>query len=242
MYFAQPSAPSRQGICQLKDCGRGATANCLCCEKTICTKHFHEHIALMEAKINPLASEVNNTIERIQNLDAEKLAEPVYAELNQWQKDMHELIDDIHAMKAEEIAETLDANKEKFDEHKRKQLESTTKLRGEVKRVAEDGDVTFARIQSFEQQLKATETDLDYVEENFLSISMEDFPEELVAISSSIDQPPPTVPCDKCIRWFAVRKRFVELTFRISIRNGKKKGVPMREFLLLIFMTWIMSV
>ena len=180
----------------------------------------------MEAKIDPLASEVNNTIERIQNLDAEKLAEPVYAELNQWQKDMHALIDDIHAMKTKKIAETLNANKEKFEEHKRKQLESTTKLRGEVKRVAEDGDVTFARIQMFQKGLKATETNLDYVEENFLSISMKDLSEELVTISSSIDQPPPTVTATSVfggsVFGSGLSNAVFEKPVAISRRTGKR--------------------
>jgi hypothetical protein len=191
--FQQQPVPGK-GICQLTDCGRGATALCLCCEQKVCTKHFLEHIAQMEAKIDPLASEVNNTIERIRNLNAEKLSLPVYAELNQWQKNMHELIDDIHGKKTKEIAEKLEANQTRFDEHKQKQLESIMKLEEEVRRVANDGDVTFERIQSFEKQLKVAETNLNDVDENFLSISIRDLSEDVVTISSNMDQPPPTVP------------------------------------------------
>ena len=221
--FSSHPAPEK-GICQLADCQRGATAHCLCCGKEICTKHFLEHIARMEAKIDPLASEVNKTMERIQSLNAEKLSAPVYAKLNQWQKNMHELLDRIHGKKTKAIDEKLETNKERFEEHKQKQLDSMTKLQEEVRRVAEDGDVTFERIQSFEKQLKVVETNLDDVDTNFLSISTQNLSEDVVTISSNMDPPPPAVIQTGCFGASIFGGVSSPQNLGIPVANAKRGG------------------
>ena len=104
----------------------------------------------MKAKIDPLANEVNNTMESIQQLNVEQLSRPIFTQLNQWQKNMHELIDEIHAKKTKEIEEITNVNRGKFDEHRRAHLNTMMKLQEAVKQVAEDGDVNFEQIESFE--------------------------------------------------------------------------------------------
>ena len=84
------------GNCKIVDCHRAASANCFCCKHNVSTSHFLEHIERVQAKIDPLANEVNNVMEKVRDLTVDQLSQPVYTELNPWRKEMHEGIDDAH--------------------------------------------------------------------------------------------------------------------------------------------------
>ena len=142
----------------------------------------------MEAKIDPLANEVKTTIESIQHLTVDQLSRPIFAQLKEWQIEMHEMIDDIHEKKKKEIEVMMKVNATKFDEYRRTQLETMIKLQEDVKQVAEDGDVTLEQIESFETQLRAIDTSLAVFEKNFLSMNTRVLPDELVTISSKVNE------------------------------------------------------
>ena len=143
----------------------------------------------MKAKIDPLANDVNTTMVKIQNLTIDQLSRPIFTQLDQWQKDMHKFIDDIHQRKTKEIEEMLNKNKEKFDEHKRQQAGAMIKVQEGVKQLAEDGDVTFEEIESFENQLRKIETNFITFVKNFFSINTQSLPDELVTVSSKVNEP-----------------------------------------------------
>jgi hypothetical protein len=192
-HTSKTMIPTGKTNCQLAECRRAASAYCYCCKRNVCTHHFLEHIERMKAKIDPLANEVNNTMESIQHLTVEQLSRPIFAELNEWQKNMHEMIDEIHAKKAQEIDEIMKVNKSRFDEHRRTQLETMIKLQGDVKQVAEDGDVTFEQIESFQNQLRQIEASLAAFEKNFLSMNTRVLPDGLVIVASKLNDPTPPV-------------------------------------------------
>ena len=174
--------------CEIVNCHRAASACCFCCKNNVCTSHFVEHIERVKARIDPLANEANNVMEKVQRLSVDQLSRPVYTELNQWRKEMHEFIDDIHQSSMKEIEEMLNKNKQKFNEHQEEQSEAMMKLQDDVKQLAEDGDVTLERIESFENQLQAVGTSLDVFEKSFLSIKTQPLKGKLVFISSNLQQ------------------------------------------------------
>ena len=174
--------------CQVRDCQRLASAFCFCCKNNVCTSHFLGHIERIKAKIDPLANEVNSTMERIQNLTIDQLSRPISAELHRWQKDMHESIDQTHRIKTKEIEEILKTNTMVFDKHKLRQVQTVMKIQEDVRQLAEGGDVTFERIESFQNQLRMIETDLVDLERSFLSIDTRVLCESLVRISSEVNE------------------------------------------------------
>ena len=149
-----------------------------------------EHIDNMKTKMNPLANQVNRTMERIRNLTIGQLSRPVFIQLDQWRKEMHETIDDIHRRETKQIEAMLTKNKEMFDEHKREQAEAMMKVQRGVKRLLDDGDVTFEQIESLENQLRRIESSLLTFEKNFLLIETRVLPDRLVTISSRVHDPP----------------------------------------------------
>lgn len=175
--------------CQVVDCHRATSAFCYCCKNNVCTHHFLEHIELMKVKIDPLANEVNSTMERIRNLTVENLSRPVFTQLNEWQKKMHEMVDDIHRKKTKDIERISSVNKEKVEEHNRHQAEAMMKLQAGIKQITEDGDINLERIESLRTQLEAIETNSITFEKSFLSIETRVLGEGLVTVSSKFNQP-----------------------------------------------------
>ena len=121
---------------------------------------FTEHVNVVKAQVDPLANEINTTVEKIQGLTIEQFSEKPLVELKQWQSDMHQLIDEIFLTKSKEIEDLIELNKDKFDEHKTQQFEIITKIQDDVKQLVEDGEVTFEQIQLLKNQLATVETTL----------------------------------------------------------------------------------
>ena len=149
---------TKNAKCQVERCQRFASALCFCCQKNVCSSHMLEHIDNMQTKMNPLANQVNRTMERIRNLTIDQLSRPVFIQLDQWRKEMHASIEDIHRRETKQIEAMLTKNKEIFDEHKRQQSEAMMKLQEDVRQLVEDGDVTFEQIESLENQLRQIES------------------------------------------------------------------------------------
>ena len=175
--------------CQVGDCHRATSAFCYCCKNNVCTNHFLEHIELMKAKIDPLANEVNNIIERIQSQTIENLSRPIFTQLNEWKTKMYESIDDIHRKRTKDIERIIHVNKDKFEEHNRQQSEAMGKLQAGVTRIAEDGDINLERMESLETQLKVIESNSSTFEKSFLSIDTRMLGEGWVTVSSKFHQP-----------------------------------------------------
>lgn len=175
--------------CEVADCHRPAPAFCYCCLRNVCTVHLHEHIEQLKIQVDPLSTEVKNTMERIQQLTVEQLCQPFFAQLNQWHKKMNAFIDAIRVEKTKEIEEMMKVNKKKFDEHKGKQLEMTMKLREDVKQLDEDGHVTRERLESLQKQLEAIKSNSVAFEKSFVSVETRVLGEGLVTISSKVNEP-----------------------------------------------------
>ena len=180
---------AKKGICQVARCQRLASALCFCCQNNVCTSHMLEHIKQMKTKLDPLENEVTSTMERIRSFTLEQLSGPVLTQLNQWRKEMHDFIDEIHQSETKAIEDLLQVNRRKFADYKREQSDAVTNLQRDVKRLLEDGDVTFEQIESFKNQLKEIQTNWITFEKNFLAIHTPDLPNRLLMVSSRVNEP-----------------------------------------------------
>jgi prefoldin subunit 5 len=182
--------------CELNDCNRAASTLCYCCKKSICTRHFTEHIEAVRIQVDPLANTINTMVENIQNLTIESFTEKPLEKLNQWKCDMHQLIDEIFSSKSKEIEELVEINKEKFLEYKKEQWENIMKIQEEVRQLVEDGDATFQQIELLKNQLAKIEENRTTFQKNFLSIDAQVFEHGFVTVSSTLNKSSicPTIP------------------------------------------------
>jgi DNA repair exonuclease SbcCD ATPase subunit len=178
--------------CQSDGCNRAASAFCFCCNKNVCARHFGEHVDAVKAQIDPLGNEINTMVENIQGLSVEQVSKKSLDQLKQWQTDMHQLVDEIFLAKSKEIEDLVESNKDKFDEHKKRQLETIIKIQDDVKQLVEDGDATFEQLQSLKKQLADVETDAASFRSNFLLINAKVSAQGLVTVSSDLNKPPPS--------------------------------------------------
>jgi hypothetical protein len=175
--------------CQIDGCTRAASTRCYCCNKSVCTRHFTEHIDAVRAQVDPLADTINTMVEKIQGLTVEQLTETPFAKLNQWKCDMHQLIDEIFSEKSREINNLIEKNKDKFVEHKKQQWEMILAIQEDVKQLVEDGDATFEQIQLLRNQFASVEANLTSFQNDFLSIYVLDFGQGYVTVSSNLTLP-----------------------------------------------------
>jgi Mg2+ and Co2+ transporter CorA len=175
--------------CELTDCNRGASTRCYCCDKSICTRHFTEHIEAVRAQVDPLENEINAMADKIRDLTIEKFTEGPLEKLYQWKNDMHQLIDEIFVTKSKEIEEVVERNNIKFTEYKKQQLETVMKIQEDIKQLAEDGDATFEQIKTLRNRLTSIEINLVAFQNSFLSIDAQVFGEGIVTVSSTLNNP-----------------------------------------------------
>ena len=182
-------------MCLVDGCDRGASTNCFCCNKNVCTRHFMKHIDGVIAQIDPLANEINETVEKIQSLTIDQITKISFVELQQWRSNMHQLIDEIFLTKTKEMNDLTARNKKKFVEHKDQQLETILQMQNYVKQLVDDGDATYQQLELLKNQLATVQTNLIAFEMDFLSVNARVFFDQgLVTISSNLNQPVPPLP------------------------------------------------
>jgi hypothetical protein len=174
--------------CQLNDCHRAASTFCYCCNKSICTHHFTEHIDGVRRQVDPLANEINIMMEKIENLTIEQLIEIPLVKLHQWKCDMHRLVDEIFLSKNKEIEDMVKKNEEKLIEYKIQQRENIMKIQKDVKQLLEDGDATFQQIEILKKELARIEECQTMFQKNFLSIDTQVLEHGFVTISSNLNK------------------------------------------------------
>ena len=175
--------------CQADSCNRMACANCFCCDKNVCRRHFMEHTDDIKAQIDPLARNTNEMVEKIRGLTIEKITDSSFAQLQQWKTDMHQLIDEMVAAKTKEMENLIAANKQKFEEHQKQQFEIVVKIQDEVNKLVDDSDVTFEQIQSLKTQLADVQANLDHFAKNFLLLYTTKTVHGLVTFSTNVNTP-----------------------------------------------------
>ena len=186
--------------CQVDGCERAASANCFCCNKNVCRRHFMEHTDTVKAQIDPLANDTNEVVEKIQSLTIEKITEPSFAQLQQWKTDMHKLIDEIFSTKIKEMEDLIGKNKEKFVEHQKQQLETVMGIQDQVKQLVEDGDVTCDQILLLKNQLATLQSNLSNFATNFLVVNTNTTTiQGSVNVSTNLNQPISGPIFSKCL-------------------------------------------
>lgn len=175
--------------CQVDDCHRVPATYCYCCNKSICTRHFTEHVDAARAQIGPLSDAINIMVEKVQDLTIEQLTKTPLGKLNQWKSDMHQLIDEIFSSKSKEIEELVEKNKEKFTEHKIRQLDNVMKVQEDIKQFVEDDDVAFQQIKLLKKQLESIEENQMVFQKNFIVIDTRVFDYGSVIVSSNLNKP-----------------------------------------------------
>ncbi|CAF3421452.1 unnamed protein product [Rotaria socialis] len=174
--------------CQLEGCTRAASTRCYCCNKSVCTRHFTEHIEAVRAQIDPLADEINRTVEKIQGLTIDHLTKTPRAQLDQWKAGMYQLVDDIYFEKSQEMDTLIEQNKEEFVDHKKQHLEMIMKIQDDVKQLVEDGDATFEQVQLVKAQLINVETAMGLFQENFICIDAQISGRDLLKVWSNLNK------------------------------------------------------
>lgn len=175
--------------CQLDSCNRASSTKCFCCTKNVCTRHFLEHIELVKAQIDPLTNQINEMLEKIQDMTINPIIELSFAQLQQWQRDMHQRIDETFLAKSKEMEDLINQNKEKFVEHQKQQLENLVKIQDEIRQLVENDDITAERIHVLKSQITFVQGNLTSLKKNFLVVNIKDLVQGLVTVSSNLSKP-----------------------------------------------------
>ena len=187
-----------QKHCQVDKCNRAASTHCFCCNKSVCTRHFTEHIDAVKAQIDPLANDINSMVEQIQTLTIEQMTESSFSQLHQWRDDMHKSIDDIFLAKSKEMEDLIEKNTAQFLEHKKEQSETMMKVQDDARQLVEDGDATHEQIQLLRKRLSDVETKLTTFGKDFICISTRLLTKSLVTVSSNLNKSMPSELFSMC--------------------------------------------
>ncbi|CAF2136405.1 unnamed protein product [Rotaria magnacalcarata] len=153
------------------------------------TGHSSDYTAwAVRAQIDPLADEINRTVEKIQGLIIDHLTKTPRAQLDQWKAGMHQLVDDIYFEKSQEMDTLIEQNKEEFADHKKQHLEMIMKIQDDVKQLVEDGDATFEQVQLVKAQLINVEKAMGLFQENFICINAQISGRDLLKVRSNLNK------------------------------------------------------
>ncbi|CAF1087698.1 unnamed protein product [Didymodactylos carnosus] len=177
--------PKKQ--CQIQGCARSVATLCYCCQKNVCSKHFNDHIEAIKAQLHPLVDQINEVVEKIQNLKIEQLANKAYEDLDQWRADIHKLIDDIYSIKRKEIEQIVETNEASFVKHKSEQMDEIEKIKLDVEQLISEDDATVDQIEVLKSALQTTETNLATVQKQFIAVNIRVLDPDLVRIKCDLN-------------------------------------------------------
>ncbi|CAF3086898.1 unnamed protein product [Rotaria sp. Silwood2] len=122
------SAITSPNTCATSDCKSFSNALCLHCNTFVCTKHYLEHVKLINDNVVHLSDQLNSIISSLNQFNITRLAEHATEQLEQWREECHRMIDKLYDEKKTSL-ETIIQLKLKEERSVGKQLcESVQKL------------------------------------------------------------------------------------------------------------------
>ncbi|CAF2849710.1 unnamed protein product [Rotaria sp. Silwood2] len=155
--------------CSIDGCKRNSDALCDHCKSQLCTKHFIEHVKLVNNELPALSDEINSIVDKLQQRD---LTRYVFEQIEQWREESHRRIDEICDEKKQQLKIEIDQN---INNHMKKLRE----LGQEVEELIDEGDASFKQIENIKnniekcrEQCKQFEIS-DYFCLNFKAVNLE---------------------------------------------------------------------
>jgi hypothetical protein len=130
--------------CSIDGCKRNSDTVCDHCQGQVCTKHYIEHVKLVNDELAPLADELNSIVNAMQEHDP---THDAFEQLEQWRKESHRRIDEWCDKKKLQLKLKV---AQKIDEAMKK----IRKLSEEVKELIDEGDASFKQIQNIKKSIE----------------------------------------------------------------------------------------
>ncbi len=130
--------------CAVEECKRSSDNRCDHCQAQVCTKHYIEHIKLVNAKLPSLSDELNSIINSMQEQDFTRY---VFEQLEQWREQSHRHIDRLCDEKKQELKAEID---QKIGEH----MKTLRQLSENIKELIADGDASFKEIDDLRKSIE----------------------------------------------------------------------------------------
>ncbi len=155
--------------CSIDGCKRSSDNVCDHCHGPVCTKHYIEHVQLVNAELPSFSDELNSIVNTMQQHDFTHYA---FEQIEQWREESHRRIDKLCEEKKQQLTIEITG---KVDN----QMKNLRDLSQEVKELINDGYASFKDIENIKrkieecrQQCKQLET-TDYFRLNVKTIDLE---------------------------------------------------------------------
>ena len=89
--------------CNILSCKYISRALCYCCKQDLCIDHLKEHHELLNAKLLPLADEINTLANQLILSNLSNLINDSHEQLEQWRLNSYKIIDRVFENKLQEI-------------------------------------------------------------------------------------------------------------------------------------------
>jgi hypothetical protein len=110
----------------------------------VCTKHYIEHVKLVNAALPACSDELNIIINRMQQYDFKQYA---FEQIEKWREESHRRIDNLCDEKKEQVKIEID---QKIDE----QMKNLQVLNRQIKELIDDGDASFRDIENIKKNVE----------------------------------------------------------------------------------------
>ncbi|CAF1007148.1 unnamed protein product [Adineta ricciae] len=96
---------SKIRLCAIQKCAGSSCATCHCCRKDICLDHLKEHKDQLNAKLLPLADQINVLLDNCQHIKPNST--PALIHLDQWRIAAHQTIDLFYQHMHDQLSEQI---------------------------------------------------------------------------------------------------------------------------------------
>lgn len=136
--------PCTVNKCEISSCGI-----CHCCQKDLCLDHLKEHKDQLNAKLMPLANQINKLFDGLEHFTATSL--PSFQVLEQWRTAAHETVDQFYEQMRHEL----------FEEKKNKSWEKLKVTRNILDQIIRSQGATRENIDSLFNDIRSIEKEID---------------------------------------------------------------------------------
>lgn len=155
--------------CSVDSCKRNSDNLCDHCQEPVCTKHYIEHVQLVNAELPSFSDEINSIVNTMQEHDFTQYA---FEQMEQWREESHRLIDRLCEEKKQQL-------KIEISQKTDNQMKNLRDLSRTVKELIDDGYASFKDIENLRRnieecqlQCKKLET-IDYFRLDLKAINLE---------------------------------------------------------------------
>ncbi len=130
--------------CSIDSCKRNSDNVCDHCQEPVCTKHYVEHVQLVNAELPSFSDELNSIINTIQQHD---FTHYVFEQIEQWREESHRRIDKLCEEKKQQLKSEIS---QKIDD----QMMHLRDLSREVKELIDEGYASFKNIENIKKNIE----------------------------------------------------------------------------------------